>query len=260
MKQEARFNNTLLVFFFTLLIYILTGCQSLSEKGPVAESHIHTLIHKEIATLFSVDYRINRHALYVIDKTNKDSSHPHLTEMMRSKGFKVTNDKNRADYIMRITSYVTMPTNKEGEALPYTGEFLLSIRESLPVIKPLLIKSDDTPGEQMKAVAKLVRNSNQGILGSDTSNAISAGSAIGGIGGGLIAAAAAGVIDGTARIFSQNSIQEGLAGFEFSLTKNGGFLNQVSGLNIYAASTQPEKPEALLGAAIERAAAEMERD
>lgn len=260
MKQATRLNNTFLLFCVFVSALILAGCQSLSEKGPVAESNIHTLVHKETITLFPVDYRISRHAIFLINRNNIDSPLPLLSEIMRSKGFKVTTDQEKAEYIMRITSYVTMPTNKNDQALPYSAEFLLSMREKLPVIKPLLVQSGDSPGEQMKATAKLVHNSNQGILGSDASNIISLGSTFGGGAGGLIAGAAASVIDTTASIFSRNSIREGLAGFEFSMTKNSGFLNQVSGLNVYAASATPEKPEALLDAAIGRAAAEMERD
>lgn len=253
MKQVVKFRSYLI--FFTAVLFLF-GCQNLSEKGPVAESNIHTLVHKETTTFFPFDFELNTHTVYLVDKSDKGKPPQHLAQILRSKGFNISADRESADYIMRFTAYVTMPTDKEGQALPYSAEFLLSMRENLPVIRQLLIQSDDTAGKQMKSMAKLVRNSNRGILGSEVSNVISTGTTFGGFTGGFFATATAGVVDSAASIFSQSSIQEGLAGFEYSMTKNSGVLNQVFGLNVYAASTTPEKPEALLDAVIARVADE----
>lgn len=260
MKLEVRPRNIIHRYSPLLAaIMMLAGCQSLSEKEPVSGTNIHTLSHKELAAFSPLNYRKNQHTLFLIDKNNKISPLPLLSALLESQGFKVITNKNEADYVMRITSFVTMPGKEEGKALPYSSEFLLSIREELPILKPLLVQSSDSPGEQMKSMAKLVSQSNRGILsGSDTSNIISAGTTFGGGAGGLIAGAAASVFDAAAGIVSKNSIREGLAGFNFTITKNSGFLNTVYGLNIYAASTAPEKPEALLRAVIERASVEIE--
>jgi hypothetical protein len=120
-----------------------------------------------------------------------------------------------------------------------------------------MLYSDESPQKQMESMAKLVRQSNQGILGSDASNVIGLGTTFGGGVSGLAAGATAGIADAVSSVSSQNSIREGLAGFRFSMHKTKGMLNQVFGLNIYAASTNPEHPETLLRAAIERAAIEM---
>lgn len=262
MKLEVRPRNIFYRYFPLLAaLLMLVGCQSLSEKRPVAGSNIHTLAHKETATLFPVDYRKSQHSLFLVDDNENSSSLPLLAEIMKSQGFNVVANEDEADYIMHITSFVTMPGKEEGKALPYSSEFLLSIRKELPVLKPLLVQSSDSPGEQIKSMAKLVSQSNRGILsGSDTSNIISAGTTFGGGAGGLIAGAAASVFDAAAGIVSKNSIREGLAGFNFLITKNATFMNQAFGFNVYAASTTPEMPEALLRAAVERASVEVEQN
>lgn len=134
---------------------------------------------------------------------------------------------------------------KADTALPFSAEYLLSLKE-LPTIKPLLMQTGDTPGEQMKKIGELVRKSSQGIMGSDTSNAIALGSTFGEDLEEIAAGAAAGLVEVAGGIVSQNSIREGLAGFNFSLVGVKGVFNPFLSLNVYAASTSPENPESLL--------------
>lgn len=254
-------HHKIFVRYLALLASVLTlaSCQSVSEKAPVAGSNIHTVIHKETLTLSPIEYRKAKHTLFLVDRSNKDSKLTLLAAMMESQGFRITTNKGSADYIMRITSFVTMPGKAEGSAAPYLSEYLLSMKDSLPVLKPLLINSGDTTSEQIQSMAKLVRQSDQGILSSaDTSNVVTAGSTFGFVGG-LIAGATSSVVDAAAGIVSKTSIREGLAGFNFSVIHNGGFLNTVYGLNVYAASSAPEKPDVLLRAAIERVSLEIEK-
>ena len=157
---------------------------------------------------------------------------------------------------MRVTAFVTMPVKPEGHAMPYAAEYLLSMREALPVVEPLL-QPDATPKKQMENMARRVRRSSRGIMGADTANSIGLGTTFDGGLSGLLAGATAGIADVVAGVASRNNMREGLAGFCFTMHATKGVLNQVFGLNVYAASKHPEHPEALLRAAIERTAIEM---
>lgn len=238
-----------------LLICMLAGCQTLVEHDPVTGTGIHTLVHKETVALFPTGFSL-QHAIYVME--NGASAHPQplLSEMLRAQGFNVVSSKEEADYVMRVSAFVTMPVKPEGHAMPYAVEYLLSLREALPVIEPLL-QPDATPKKQMENMAKRVKQSSRGIMGADTANAIGLGTTFGGGLGGLIAGAAASVADVAAGAASRNNMRAGLAGFCFTMHATKSVLNQVFGLNVYAASNHPEHPEALLRAAIERAATKM---
>lgn len=256
MTQVIRLNNAIrCIFVLSLAGWMLSGCQMMVEHEPAVGSAIHTLVHKETVTLFPTDFSM-QHTIHVSGSGPRSLPLPLLSDMLKEQGFKVTSSKDEADYVMHVTAFVTMPFKEDGRAMPYSAEYLLSMREQLPVIRPLL-HSDESPQKQMENMAKLVRQSNQGIWGSDTSNTIALGTTFGDGMGGLAAGAAAGIIDAVSGITSQHNIREGLAGFRFSIHATKGMLNQVFGLNIYAASTDPEHPETLLRAAIERAAIEM---
>lgn len=258
MTREIRLNNMSgRIYASLLLIWMLSGCQTFVEQNSGIDTDIHTLAHKETVALFPTGFNM-QHTIYVTESGFKAPPQPLLSEMMKSQGFNVVSSQEEADYVMRVRAFVTMPFKEDGRGMPYKAEYLLSIREDLPIIKPLL-QPDESPKKQMKNMAKLVKQSNQGIMGADASNAISLGTTFGGGLGGLIAGAASGVIDVVAGIASQNSIREGLACFCFTMNGNKGMLNQVFGLNVYAASKRPEHPETLLRAAIERTAIEVKQ-
>lgn len=243
------------IFVLSLAGWMLSGCQTMVEHEPAMGSAIHTLVHKETVTLFPTDFSM-QHTIHVSGSGPRSLPLPLLSDMLREQGFKVTSSKDEADYVMHVTAFVTMPFKEDGCAMPYSAEYLLSMREQLPVIGPLL-HSDESPQKQMENMAKLVRQSNQGIVGADASNVIALGTTFGGGVGGLAAGVTGGIIDAVSGITSQHNIREGLAGFRFTMHGTKGMLNQVFGLNIYAASTNLEYPKTLLRAAMERAAIEM---
>lgn len=253
-KWGSRFLNVLAVSGIAM---VLAGCQTMIESNHKTGTNIQTVAYKSITSLLSADFNPQQHTLFVSDESWSETHQPLLADMLKTHGIKIVDNKKSADFVLRVTAFVTMPY-QDGSALPFSAEYLLSMREELPVIKPLLIPSKDSPGEQIKNMGELVRKSRQGIMGSDTSNAISLGSAFGGGAGGIAAGAIAGIVDVVAGISAQNNIREGLVGFEFLLLDlNVTFGHPTKGMNVYAASTTPEKPEALLRAAVERAVLEM---
>lgn len=256
MTREIRSNDvSRRIFASLLLIWMLAGCQTLVGHGPGIGSDIHTLVHKETVPLFPTGFSL-QHAIYVTGSGSSAPSQPLLSDMLRAQGFNVASNKEKADFVMRVTAFVTMPSRQEGHAMPYAAEYLLSMREELPVIKPLL-QLDESPKKQMENMARRARHSSQGIMGTDTANAIGLGTTFGDGVGGLVAGATAGIADVVAGAASRNNVREGLAGFCFTMHATKGVFNQVFGLNVYAASDHPEHPEALLRTAIERAAIEM---
>jgi len=242
------FPRIILIVFLGSLVSLITGCQSVVEYGPRTNSGIHFLVKDKLVLFGSHDFDTNR-TVYV--KT------PTLASLMKEYGFNVTSDKENADYRMSVTAFVTMPFKEDGRAMPYTAEYLLSMREELPVIKPLLLPGEPTK-KQMEKMVKLVNKATSNGANFDMGpNPISLGSTFGGSLGGIVAGAAVGVLTTTMGIASQNNIREGLAGFNFMIYKNNPIFSTGFGFNIYTASTQPEHPETLLRAAIEHAANEL---
>jgi len=220
-------------------------------------TNIQTIAYDSITSLSPITDFNPQQPVYVSDKRLSETHQRLLANLLKEYGFNVVDSKKAADYALRVTSFVTMPY-KDGSALPFQSEFLLGMKEELPVIKPLLVVSDVPAGEQMKKMGERVMQSSQGIMGSDTSNVISLGSMFGGSTGGIAAGAIAGMVDAVTGISAQNSTREGLAGFNFLLIGlKGTFSSPTKGMNVYAASTTPEKPEDLLRAAVERAILEM---
>jgi hypothetical protein len=256
MTREIRLNDmSWCIFASLLLIWMLAGCQTLVGHGAGIGSGIHTLVHKETVILFPTGFSL-QHAIYVTGSGASEVTQPLLSGMLSAQGFNVVSSKEEADFVMRVTAFVTMPVKQEGHAMPYAAEYLLSMREELPVIEPLL-QPDESPKKQMENMAKRVRQSSRGIMGVDTANAIGLGTTFGDGVGGLVAGRMAGIVDAVAGAASRNNVRAGLAGFCFTMHATKSVLNQVFGLNVYAASKHPEHPEALLRAAIERAAIEM---
>ncbi|MEY3123222.1 MAG: hypothetical protein RI993_2047 [Pseudomonadota bacterium] len=248
-------NNSATLLFIFFLVALITGCQSVVEHGPRANSAIHFLVQDRSA-LFSSGNFDNKKTVYVKTPTFKSVHLPLLATLMKEYGFNVTSDKDNADYLISITAFITMPFKKNGGAMPYTAEYLLSISEELPVIKPLLIPGEPAK-KQMDKMAKLVnRATNNGANFDMGPNPISLGSTFGGSLGGIIAGATVGVISTAIGTASQNNIREGLAGFNFKIFSYSASGSGI-GFNIYSASTRPEHPETLLRAAIEYAANEM---
>ncbi len=259
MKQAVKWGNSISYVLVTLSAALaLAGCQSMVKSSLKTGTNIQTIAYENAMSLTPAKFNPQVHTIYVSDKSLSETPQRLIGDMLKKQGIKTVNDKESADYKLRVTAFVTMPY-KADTALPFSAEYLLSLKE-LPIIKPLLILSDDVPGEQMKKMGELVRKSSQGIMGSDTSNVIALGSTFGGNLGGIAAGAAAGLVDVAGEIVSQNSIREGLAGFNFSLVGVKGVFNPFLSLNVYAASTSPENPESLLKAAIERAVSEMVKE
>lgn len=256
MIPVLKLNDSAKLLFIVFLVSLITGCQSVVEHGPRANSKIHFLV-KDRPALFSSRNFDAKKTVYVGTTAFKSEHLPLLANLMKEYGFNVTSDKENADYNMSVTSFITMPFKEDGRAMPYTAEYLLSMREELPVIKPLLLPGEPTK-KQMEKMVKLVNKATSNGANFDMGpNPISLGSTFGGSLGGIVAGAAVGVLTTAMGIASQNNIREGLAGFEFLI-----YGNKSSGGNpgfyIYTASTQPEHPETLLRAATERAAIELE--
>lgn len=255
MIPVLKLNDSAKFLFIVLLVLLITGCQSVVEHAPRANSKIHFLVKDRLVLFGSSDFDANK-TVYVGTTRFKSEHLPLLANLMKEYGFNVTSDKESADYNMPVTSFVTMPFKEDGGAMPYTAEYLLSMREELPVIKPLLLPGEPTK-KQMEKMVKLVNKAtNNGANFDMGPNPISLGSTFGGSLGGIVAGAAVGILTTAMGIASQNNIREGLAGFEFFIygkKSSGGN----PGFYIYTASTQPEHPETLLRAAIERAAIEL---
>jgi len=256
MIPVLKLNDSAKFLFIVLLVLLITGCQSVVEHSPLSNSSIHSLVMDKTALLSSRDFDAKK-TVYVKTSTFKSEHLPLLANLMNEYGFNVTSVKENAYYKMSVTAFVTMPFKEDGRAMPYTAEYLLSMREELPVIKPLLLPGEPTK-KQMEKMVKLVNKATSNGANFDMGpNPISLGSTFGGSLGGIVAGAAVGVLTTAMGIASQNNIQEGLAGFGFSIIKNKLIGNQVVGFNIYTASTQPEHPETLLRAAIKHAANEL---
>ncbi|HNO76197.1 MAG TPA: hypothetical protein PKG49_11475 [Nitrosomonas mobilis] len=257
MTRVIRLNNSSKQIVSFFLIFLTVSCQSIVEHAPLSNSSIHSLVMDKTAVFSSRNFDANK-SIYVVSESGIRPPHLPLTSrLFGENGFFVTSEKDNADYIMFVISFITMPFKEDGRAMPYTAEYLLSMREEPPVVKPLLLPGESTK-KQIDKMAKLVdKATNNGANFDMGANPISLGSSLGSGLGGIIAGAAMGVIGTATGIASQNNIKEGLAGLRFSIASNRSIGNQVVGFDIYIASTQPEHPETLLRAAIERAAIEL---
>ncbi len=131
--RSNRANRWILVILSTCWMFI--GCQTLTGYEPGMGSTIHTLVHKETVTFFPTDFSM-QHKIHISKDGPRSSPLPLLSDMLKEQGFNVTSSKEEADYVMRVTAFVTMPFKEDGRAMPYSAEYLLSMREQLPVIGP----------------------------------------------------------------------------------------------------------------------------
>ncbi len=190
---------------------------------------------------------------YIGQYNESEKTFSHIVNILKDSGFNITDDKN-APCTIQISGYVTTPSKTAG-SVPSDLVFIMNNSDKFSDIGPALQASSNTDTGKIAANASGMSGTQ---LAPSGINALSqVGNAVHGVNGSAVLVGINTLLDIFSGIHSRQTTPPGVAYINaevllpawFPGSKKHAFV-----LGAYAASTTPEKPEALIDAGIKRVA------